>query len=328
MRERKSFKIIVGILFFLIFSVSLVIIFRLTEKIIDFKNQADFSAHYSSSGEDRVFLDGSWYTRDEDLESVLILGIDAAGTLDSTRAESAQADFIAVLVIDKLNKSFRVLHINRDTMTEINQLDSADVSYGSFKAQLALAHAYGSTDTVRCRNAITAVENLLYGIDIHHYFSMTMDAIPVLNDAVGGVTVTLSEDMPALGEEALAGREVYLQGSDALTFVRWRSDDPTSSNLKRMERQRTYLNAMAAQYADASVDSAADTLLEISQYFVSDYTLNQLSVLFERLQKYTYEGTASIAGEAVKGDTYVEFYADEQALQRTVVDHFYKPEKD
>ncbi len=327
MRKQKTFKVIICILFLLIISVSLVFIFRLTEKIIDFKNQADFSPNYSSSGEDRVFLDGTWYTRDESLESVLILGIDAASTIDSANADSAQADFIAVLVIDKLQKSFRILHINRDTMTEISQLDSDGVSYGTFDAQLALAHTYGPNDTVKCRNAVDAVENLLYGIDIHHYFSMTMDAFPILNDAVGGVSVTLSEDFPPLGESALAGSEIKLRGRDALTFIRWRSDDPNSSNLERMERQQMYLDAMFAQYAGSSVESVADTLLEISKYIVSDYTLNQLSVLFERLQTYTYEGTSSIAGEAKKGDMYVEFYADEPALQRTVVDYFYKPEK-
>ncbi len=327
MRKRKSFKVISGILFFLIFSVSLVFIFRLTEKIIDFKNHADSSLHYSDSGEDRVFWEGNWYSRNDGLESVLILGIDAASTVDGTSADSSQADFIAVLVIDKLEKSYRLLHINRDTMTEITQLDEEGKSYGTFEAQIALAHAYGSTDTLKCRNTVAAVENLLYGVDIHHYFSMTMDAIPLLNDAVGGVTVTLSQDFPPLGENALAGKEIRLHGDDALTFVRWRSNDPSSSNLERMERQRAYISAMAAQYEDSAAEDIADILMTVSQYIFSDYTLNQMSVLMERLQTYTYEGTVSVAGEAKKGDTYVEFYVDEPALQRTVVEYFYRLKK-
>lgn len=327
MRNRKSFSIIGGILIFLLFSVSLVFIFRLTEKIIDLKNHTDSPLHYTESGGDRVFFDGSWYVPNDSLESLLILGIDAEGTADGDGGDASQADFIAVLVIDKLQKSFRVLHINRDTMTKVTQLDDSGKSYGSFEVQIALAHAYGPTDTIRCRNTVDAVENLLYGIKIHHYFSLTMDAIPLLNDAVGGVSVTLPHDVPALGENALAGQTIHLMGKDALTFVRWRSDDPNFSNVERMERQRTYISAMMEQYDEPQTEDMSETLLSVSEYMVSDYTLNQMSVLLDRLKAYTYEGTVSIAGEAVKGDTYVEFHVDEAALQKTVIEYFYKPEK-
>ena len=41
--------------------------------------------------------------------------------------------------------------------------------------QLALAHTYGSGEEDSCENTVLAVENLLYGVGIDHYVSLTMD---------------------------------------------------------------------------------------------------------------------------------------------------------
>ncbi len=41
---------------------------------------------------------------------------------------------------------------------------------------------------------------------------MTMDVVPILNDSVGGVTVRLTEDLPALGEEFVKDAEITLHG--------------------------------------------------------------------------------------------------------------------
>ena len=74
-------------------------------------------------------------------------------------------------------------------------------------------------------------------------------------------------------------------------------------------------------------ENDADTLMEVNEYLASDCTINQLSQAIERLGSYTYEGTISPAGEAVKGADYMEYYVDEQALQALVVDMFYELKK-
>ncbi|MBR2848697.1 MAG: hypothetical protein IKB87_04490 [Clostridia bacterium] len=48
--------------------------------------------------------------------------------------DSSQADYIPVLSINKLDITFSVLHINRDTMTDITQLDANGNQYGFFNA--------------------------------------------------------------------------------------------------------------------------------------------------------------------------------------------------
>lgn len=327
MKKKKMLKEIGVVCLLLVLILSLIFIFRLIEEIVDWKNLSAGLSGYADSGEERVYYDGNWYTLKHSMESVLILGVDSGKTIAGADPNSSQADFIAVLVIDKLNKSFSIVHINRDTMTDINQLDQEGNPYGVFKAQLALAHTYGHTDNIKCRNTVAAVKNLLYGITIDHYFSLTMDAIPILNDSIGGVTISLTEDFPPLGEKATADSTILLRGEDALTFVRWRSDDPYNSNLERMERQRQYISAISSQYVSISSENTLEMMMEVSEYLVADYTIDQLSLLFERLQDYTFEGTVSLVGRAEKGDVYMEYYVDEAALQRTVVDLFYRLEE-
>lgn len=329
MKNRKCYvkREILLILLFFVFVVSLISIFGLAEKIINRMNEPGDSPQYTADGKSQFYYGGHLYSLNENVESVLVMGIDSIMTPDSSKADSLQADFIALVVINKLNNSFKVLHINRDTMTEIVQLDDNGNKYGTYEAQLALAHTYGGEGKFQCRNTVDAVENLLYNVRIDHYVSLTMDAIPLINDSIGGVTVVLGEDIPSLGAAFVKDAEITLTGEQALAFVRYRSNAVTTSNLERMERQRQYITALSEKYTDTSLDVALETLVDISEYLVSDCTANQLSLLMERLQTYTYEGTLSLEGEAQKTGEYVEYYIDDIAAQKTVVDLFYKIEE-
>ncbi len=324
MKSRKHFKEIAFALTILVIAVSLIAVFGFAERIINHINQPETPIDYSDTGKDQVYYEGTWYEANEDIDTVLILGIDSIETPDGSRTTSSQADFLALLVIDNEAKSFKVLHINRDTLTDIPQIDKYGEQYGTYTAQLALAHTYGGHDNMKCRNTVDAVSNLLYNVDIDHYLSLTMDAIPVLNDGMGGVTLTLEEDFTALGEEFVKGAEVTLMGEQALTFVRWRSDAQTTSNLERMTRQRQYISALFDKYVSADIDNTLETMLEVNEHLVSDCTVNQMSELLETLQDYTYEAALSLPGEAVKGAEYVEFHVDEAELQRMIVEIFYE----
>ncbi len=71
-----------------------------------------------------------------------------------------------------------------------------------------------------------------------------MDAVPIINDAVGGVTVTVLDDMTSADPALEKGAEVTLQGKQALTYVRTRRGLDDSTNLHRMERQRQYMGEL------------------------------------------------------------------------------------
>lgn len=327
MKKTRYLKFAFCIAVFLILTVSLIIMFRMAEKFIDLKNKPSEDLNYTDSGNSGILYNGEWYVMDDDVETMLILGIDSLQT-DGVKSSSSQADFFALVVMNKAENSVKILHINRDTMTDIYQINKNGERYGTFKAQLALAHTYGSEGRMQCRNTVLSVENLLYGIDIDHYLSLTMDAVAVLNDSIGGVPITVEEDLSAIGKDFVKGTEKLLLGDEALAFVRYRDNDGENSNLKRMARQRQYVEAFWKKYNQTPPENTLDMLIKVNEYFVSDYTVHQMSLLLERLQSYSFDGIISLEGKAVMGEEFVEYYIDEDAAMATVVELFYKPDNE
>ena len=302
--------------------------FGLAEYVMDRAENnrtSDEAFSYSEYNGKQIYYESVRYIPNDAVESLLILGIDKKADGTEKRQNSEQADFLAVVVMNREEESYTILYLNRDTMTEIPETDAFGEIYGHRMGQLALAHTYGKEEKVRCRNTVNTVENLLYGIDIDHYLSMTMDAIPILNDSVGGVTVSLMDDFTDLDETYVKDAVVTLWGEQALTYVQARGELKDNTNLHRMERQKQYISALLDKLGSYDSEYMTDAMMKVTEYLVSDCTIDQLSKRMERMGNYTCEGTVSLEGEAVRGTDYMEYHMDEQAAQALVVKLFYKP---
>ena len=155
-----------------------------------------------------------------------------------------------------------------------------------------------------------------------------MDAVPTFNDLVGGVEVTLLEDFTSVDPTMKKGETLTLTGEQALHYVRTRYGLEDSSNSTRMERQRQYLTALHTKVQQRLAEDdqfIVDSVTAISDSMISDRSVNQLQELMEKLSTYTLVEIDTIEGENVLGEVYVEFYPNEAALQKIVVDLFYKP---
>lgn len=264
------------------------------------------------------------------LQTILVMGLDKFERTETGPMgymNNMQSDFLALVVAEPEQQTFRILHLNRDTMTKIKRLGVFGDNAGSFIGQLALAHTYGSGGSDSCINAVEAVSNLLSGIPIDHYMTFTMDSVPVLNDMVGGVAVTITDDFSAVDESLKQGETITLRGQQALTYVRTRRDVGDQSNLERMERQRQYLSQLYLLLLDKmGVDDgfATKVTLALGDSFQTDCSLNQLSELSKLLSSCTMGDFASIPGEAVKGEEFMEFHADENGLQEVIDELFYE----
>lgn len=291
-------------------------------------NLNDFS---SQPEREITYYNGIAYAKKEDLETVLLMGLDKfEGEKPEGYLNNQQADFLLVLVIDEQAQTCTPIQLNRDTMTQIQILGVTGEPAGTFTGQLALAHTYGSGEEDSCENQVLAVSNLLYGMEIDHYISMTMDGVALLNDLVGGVTVEVIDDFSGIDDTLVQGETVTLLGEHALAYVRSRGGLEDSTNLQRMERQRQYLAGMQEQMKKASqeVGFTLDVLMQLNEYLVSDCTINQLSALMENLNTYEVGEILTTQGEAKVGEEFMEFTVDEEALQQLVMDVFYEPVED
>ena len=264
------------------------------------------------------------YIPREDLQTILFMGLDKYEAPENEMGylNDQQCDFLMLLILDENSRTIDVLHLIRDTMTEIRRLGIGGGVAGKFTGQLALGHTFGSGGSDSCLNVTKAVSKFLKGVKIDHYIAMTMTGVGKLNDMVGGVDVTIPVDMTSIDPAFQKGQTVHLEGEQALAFVRARASLEDSSNLSRMERQRLYLEQFYPSLLDhirREEDFTSQSLLALSNDFRSDLTVNRLSEMAGEFADYQLQPFTTIDGEAVKGEEFMEFYADEDALNQVLI---------
>ncbi len=265
----------------------------------------------------------------KNVETMLFLGLDKyEGEIDNNSYNNdQQSDFLMLFVIDNKNSTCSALHINRDTMAEISVLGLAGEKVGSVNKQLALAHTYGDGGMKSCRNTAEAVSKVLGGVEIHDYISVTMDAVPSLNDLVGGVEVTVLDDFTGVDDTLIKGETVTLVGEQSITYVRSRYGMEDSSNNNRMERQRQYMDAFidrASQCVEADDEFLFDAVEMLSEYMVSNCSVPELERFFENVSTFDFTDIRYLEGEYIKGESYMEFYPDESSTEEIIMNMFYE----
>ena len=232
-----------------------------------------------------------------------------------------------LLIFDEANQVCNVLHLNRDTMLEMPVIGLGGRQAGTYYGQLALAHTYGSGLADSCENSRKTISDFLYGIQIDYYVAMHMDAIAILNDAVGGVSVNVRDDFSQVDPTIEKG-EMVLFGQQAINFVRTRKDVGDQLNLSRIERQKEYIDGFVAAFkAKQAVNTEfiVTAYEDVSPYLVTDCSLNAMRGLMERYAEYSVGEVVTPEGENVMGEEYFEFYVDEEKLDELILRLFYAP---
>ena len=291
------------------------------------KNSSKYSGEAPVLDETFSF-NGQDYVRKSDLETVLVLGLDKfESDEEGAYNNNKQADFLMLFVMDSSEETCKVIHLNRDAMVEMNILGVAGNKVGTVTKQLALSHTYGNGREVSCRNTANAVSNMLLGAEIDHYVSVTMDAVGVYNDFIGGVTVEILDDFTEVDASLVKGESITLTGEQALRYVRSRYglDDP--SNAARMNRQKQYLEAVhtkTSQLIAEDTTFVAKAALTVADYIVSDCSGNKLESLIQTISEYEIESVLDMTGETVMGEEFLEFYPDKESIEKIVVECFYE----
>ena len=278
-----------------------------------------------------ITRDGIDYYPRRDITVMMLLGIDQAGPVEDSGVftNPGTSDAVMLLIFDEKNETWSILQLNRDTMMDIPVLGLGGKEAGTIFAQLALAHTYGSGLEDSCLNTRKAVSNFLGGISIDYYISANMDAVAIVNDAVGGVTVTVTDDFSDVDPTLTMG-QVTLRGEQALSFVRDRQNVGDQKHVSRMERHREYMEGFTEALGEKLKEGTGfvvETYSAVAPYLVSDCPISSLTAMIERYQDYQFTGVITPEGQSTVGRQYYEFYADEQKLDELVIDLFYAPKQ-
>lgn len=278
-----------------------------------------------------ITVDGVEYFPRQDITVVLFMGIDRYGPVEDSGfyTNTGAADVDMLVILDESQQKIDMLYLNRDTMLTMPVLGIGGKPAGTYFGQLALAHTYGSGLEDSCENTRNTISDFLGGVEIDYYVSLNMDAIGILNDAVGGVTVNVTEDFSAV-DPTISKGQVTLMGQQAINYVRTRKDVGDQLNLTRIERQKDYIRGFleALKVKQGSDPSFVISAYEqIAPYMVTNCSTTVFRVLAGRYATYEIGRILSPEGENVMGEKYFEFYADEAHLFELVLELFYAPKQ-
>lgn len=276
-----------------------------------------------------VTRDGIDYFPRQDITVVLAMGIDERGPVQSSGSyrNYGESDAVILLILDQTEETCTLLCLNRDSMVDMPVLGIGGKRAGTFHGQLALSHTYGDGLETSCENTRQTVSDLLGGITVDHYVALNMDAIGVVNDAVGGVTVNVTDDFSLVDPSIIMG-EMTLNAAQALTYVQSRHDVGNQLNISRMGRHEEYMEGLMEAIREklAADDGFALELYDrVADYMVTDCSANVISALMQRCAHFELKEVVSPAGENILTEEYYEFHLDEEALEELTLRLFYAP---
>lgn len=281
----------------------------------------------------QVRYGGKVYQYKENLLTILCLGIDSRDGIGQVKipGKGGQADCIILAVLDGDSKEIQLINVSRDTMVPIELYDTAGGYVRTERRQITLQYAYGNGRERSCELMEKVVSDLFYGIPIHGYCALAMNSIADLNDAIGGITVTIPQEMADFMDGYTAGETITLKGTQAVDFVHARNIylGEYGANNRRIERQKTYVTAFidqAKRKIKEDLTLPARLYQTVESQMVTSISLDQAVYLCtEYLDcRFSMDNIRTVAGTITKPDVYEEYTVDEKALYELILDVFYE----
>ena len=275
---------------------------------------------------------GKKYQYNNRVTTLLYAGLDSFDELKQTATygDKARADSIMLIVLDEASKKMSVVAINRDTMTEVHRFSRNGGDLGTYVTHLGYAYANGDGGTASCENLKTAVSTLFNNLPIDGYMVSNQTSIVMINDLVGGVTVTVpNNDLATQYPELTEGNIVTLDESNVRAYVQQRDTAVDFSNEGRIERQKSFVLSFMDEFGTLVKENSTqvwDKLEECSDWMQTDITKNKYLSLADAFSNtnLTPDSYYILEGEDQLGELHDEFYYDEDALQELIIKLFYR----
>lgn len=256
--------------------------------------------------------------------TLLCLGVDKQVAMDERHPETnsiGQADGIFLISIDTGTKEVDIVAIPRDTVVTIEKYNHKLQYMGREEAQICLQYAYADGMEYSCELTADRVNDLFPDTTIDGYISINIEAIMEINDAVGGVEVTVEDEYTALNMGIPVGTTLNLMGDNTMLYLRLRDKSVNGSAYTRMDRIKEYITLFIPQGLSA-IKEDPTLLVEMYQtldeHMVTNVEVGDLAEIALALSDLDMENVHfhTLQGEIVLADDgYEEFYPDEAQME-------------
>lgn len=294
---------------------------------------AEKAAAITADCETTMVAEGQEYLWREDVFNIVCIGVDREEDMGWQYGDGrsiGQADAIFVVSIDLTSNEIRIIAIPRDTMVELRMYNNEYGFYsGKMQGQIALQYAYADGGWRSCSQVEHRVSELLGGAPMHGYVAVNLTSIEAINDAVGGVDVTMDDDYTWINPSFEKGASVHLWGRDARDFIQRRDTAVYGSAMTRIARAKLYLKSFIRQAKSAVIKDIglpAHLTNELSAHMTTSYSDEEITYIAMQalISEISVEEMYTIPGEIKMGRVYEEYYPDEEAVREMVIELFCK----
>ena len=321
--QKILFGTIIAILIVLVGAISAIFILRQRGE-----NRLKAEEHYTT-------YNGKRYKFREDVVNILCLGIDKnepIAHIERKRGNIGMSDAILLVSIDLKEDEVKIFAIPRDSMADIQTTSSDGQLQDKQRMQLCYQYAYGVSMEQSNELTVDAVSHLLYDTPIQRCCAINFEALPVLNDAIGGVDVVIEEDLEEFVPEFIYGEEIHLEGKLALSFVRSRNTKRVDGVVLRTQRQKQYALAFAEKAKDVISENPTLPItlfqeLQKDKNMCTDITVEDITYLMPELFKISFSDDIIqvLPGESVLGESgFAEYKLDVDSVKKMIIDTFYE----
>lgn len=338
-KKSPAFKVLIGLgttvisLLLVVSIVLTVLVINGKKELIDNNEKVEVKAPTTASVEgEYVIYDGKKYKYNNKVTTILFSGIDKHTNEHNEEVHGAagQADSLFAMALNTETGKYKIMAISRDTMIDVNIIDVKGNFEKTQKMQICLAHAYGDGKEISNENLKASVSRLFFGIPINSYISIDLDALYVLNDAVGGVNVNVIEDLSHRDPALVEGANVTLTAGQAEIYVRYRdvSGDENQNNL-RMARQINFITSFINQslaMTKEDIQTPLNLFNQIKPYTRTDIDPSKITYLASVFLNsgFSVENNyIKIPGKTVAGERYAEYYTDTEEFYKIILDTYY-----
>lgn len=297
----------------------------------------------------QIYYDGKEYKYNDNLINILLIGTDSPMTVPQRREANLDcgagfADTLFLVTIDPDKKTVDCISVSRYTMTNVDMLLAGFIN-ATIEKQVSYQFGLGAGLEDSSSYTVKAVSGIFGNIPIHGYATLSLEAIRPLNNVVGGVEVEVLEDVPGSGYNEVGGhfgynigdslmnaigKKVTLSDDQAYAYLRYRGDQVGDAD-KRFDRQRQYLKALIKKILDKTKTDFTFPMKvrdALSEWLVTDINDDELIYLVSSLAFYklNMDSITHLPGATKLGkDSVEEFYLDDDAMKKLIVEKFYKP---
>ncbi|MCR6513710.1 MAG: LCP family protein [Clostridium chrysemydis] len=234
-----------------------------------------------------------------EVTNIALFGIDAP---EGVRGRS---DAIMILSIDETNKKLKLSSIMRDSYVNIE-------GYGKDK----ITHAYAFGGAELAMNTL----NQNFDLNISRFMTVNFTTLPKIIDALGGITVNITEaEIKYIPGVTHSGTQT-LNGAEALAYSRIRYD---GGDQMRTQRQRNVLEDVFDKLVSTSptkIPSLLDTLLPLVDTNISPTEFMSLGTdvlgfKTTKISEKRFPCDTHRKGEMIKGVSYQTFNIKEETKE-------------